>query len=205
MRKVISRYMEVLVLSLFLLIGFGGLALAAGEATGPDKSLLDLAKPILDAVVHGQWWIAAMSALILAVSALKKYAPTEGKFGWVGRDLATTPGVMAYTFVLSFAGAAVTALVALGPSGVMSLAIAKTALLVAVAAIGTWRAVHEIATWFIGTAFYKNSVPAWAKSLIELALSLIGSNAVDKAEAAGQAAVEAKPATGATPDDFKTF
>lgn len=206
MRHVISRYLDSVVLALFLVAGFAGTALAAGAALPDDASLLEYARPVFDAIVHGQWWIAAASALILVVAAARKYAPTEGRFGWTGRVLASTPGVMASTFLLSFAGAVVTALMALGPSGVMSWAIAKTALLVGVTAIGTWKALHSLATWAVSTEFYKSKVPAWVQSLVATVLALIGSNAIAKAEAAGQRAVDAKPATGAASEDsFTTF
>lgn len=205
MRTFVSKYLDMFIIALLLVVGFTGTALAAGAAITEDQSLLELAKPIFDAVVHGQWWIAAASALILVVAAARKYAPTEGRFGWAGRMLQSTPGVMVSTFVLSFAGAVTTSLLALGPTGMMSFAIAKTALLVGVAAIGAWRAIHAVATWMVATEFYKSKVPAWVQSIVTMVLALVGSNAIAKAEAAGQKAVDAKPATGATDGNFTTF
>lgn len=204
MRTLVSKYLDSIVLAFLCVVAFAGTALAAGAIAPDDASLLDLARPVFDAIVHGQWWVAAASALILVVAAARKYAPTEGRFAWMGRALASTPGVMATTFVLSFAGATATALLALGASGAMSWPLAKTALLVAVTAIGAWRALHSLATWAVATEFYKSKVPAWAQSLVAALLALIGSNAIAKANAAGQKAVDAKPATGAASDDSFT-
>lgn len=198
------KFLEPLIVMFLVLTGFVTMAYAAGPSTEPEP-ILDLAKPVLDAIMHGQWWLAASAGLILVVSALRKYAPVEGRFGWLGRAVASTPGVMGTTFALAFGGAVFNALLALGPAGVMSLAIAKTALWIGVAAIGAWKAVHTLATWAVSTNFYKTKVPASVQAIVAFVLGLLGSNAIAKAEAAGQKAVDAKPATGSTDGKFEQF
>lgn len=197
------KFIEPIIIAMLLLAGFAGMAFAAGAPTSPDdQSLIELMRPVLDAVMHGQWWIAAAAGLVLSVAAMRRYSDKLGRFG---KAVKTEPGIIATTFVLSFAGAALTALTAAGPGAVVSSALAMMSAKIAFAAVGGWMIIHKVATWAVATEFYKTKVPAWIQSIIGGALALIGSNAVKKAEDAGNAAVAANPATGATNGDFTKF
>ncbi len=117
-------------LPLVFLVSLASGAYASGQVTPDGGSLWDLAKPVYDAVMHGQYWLAAAGALILAAAAARKYlAP---RYAWARGPAGSATIVL----VGSFGGAALTALVAMGPGAVMSWALAWTALKVALAAAG---------------------------------------------------------------------
>lgn len=125
-----SKIFAALAAVFALLVCFAGSAFATGQATPEDGSLLDLARPVYDAVMHGQWWLAAAGALVLVAAAARKYlAP---RYPWASGPA----GSALIVLVGSLGGAAVTALVAMGPGAVMSWALAWTALKVAIAAAG---------------------------------------------------------------------
>ncbi len=178
-----------------VVLAFVGTAFAAGAVKPEDGSLLDLAKPILEAIKNGNGWLAAALAVVFVLAAAKRYTPATWK---LGRFFHSDVGGMLSAFVFSFAGAIATttaSFVAGGPG--MTTAIMLAALKVGTFAIGGFVAIHKLATWFVGTAWFQNHAPGWLKSGVGLLLALIGSNAVEKAEAAGAAAVEANPAPGA--------
>jgi hypothetical protein len=176
-------------------------AAAAGTAVPEDGALLDLARPVFDAIMHGQWWLAASLALILVVAAIKKYAP--GKFGaWAHSDLGGSILVLG----ASFGGAAATGLLAAG-TGAMSLALAWTALKVALAASGGYSLLKKLVMPYVRKLGDK--APAWMKPIFSMLLWAFDSNAqvVAAAEQAGNDAVAANPPTGAdgvagTPTDL---
>ncbi len=57
--------------------------------------------------------------------------------------------------------------------------------------------VHKLAGWLAGW----DKLPSWATSILKMVAMLVGSDAVAKAQAAGDAAVAADPATGMAGDD----
>lgn len=174
---------------LCLLAAFTGTAFAAGSS--PDgQSLLDFAKPIFDAVVHGQWWAAAAAAVVLGCALARKHMPAHWTTGVKGDIIGT-----ASAFIVAFFGAIGTWFVA--PGAVMSAAVALTALKVGVAAIGGYNILHKLATWAIASG----KLPAWALPILTLVTKLIGSNAVEKAQADGDKAVAADPPKGMTGGD----
>lgn len=186
------RFIVALVLAFLAL--FTGTALAAQAAAPDQQSLLDLAKPVFDAVMHGQWWAAASLALVLAMALTRKYMPSSWKTGTKG-DIV---GVVT-TFGMAFFGAIATTLAGPGAAA-MSFAVALTALKIGVAAIGGYSILHKLAAWLVASG----ELPAWAVPVVKLVTAMIGSNAaatLKKAEDAGDAAVKAEPPKGMAGDD----
>jgi hypothetical protein len=178
--------------ALLILIFFGaftGTALAADAVSATDPSLGEAAKAIFDAVMHGNWWAVAAYGVILAMIGARKFMPEGWKAGTKGDVIGT-----AAAFVLAFAGSIATVMIA--PGAAMTTAVLLTALKIGVAAIGGYTIIHKVLGWIAEAGF----MPAWATSALKLIAAMIGSNAIKKAEAAGEAAVRAKPPTGMTGD-----
>lgn len=175
-----------------LLAAFTGTAFAA-QAADPSGggSILDLAKPVFDAVVHGQWWAAAAAGVILMCALARKYMPASWTSGIKGDIIGT-----AMAFVMAFAGAIFTTLAGPGAAA-MSMAVALTALKVGIAAIGGYNVIHKLASWAVASG----KLPAWALPMVKLITKMIGSNAVKKAEAAGDKAVAKDPPEGMAGDE----
>lgn len=186
-----DRFLTLVVVALVGLFSFAGstAAFAAGGAAAPDDgSLVELAKPVLDAVMSGQGWMGAAMALVMAVALARRYAP--GKLGELVRSDA---GGVVTSFLMSFGGAAATALAATG--GAPSAAILKTAAGVAMAASGGYVALKKLAVPFLRKL--QGKVPAWASPILGMLIWICERpDAIGKAKAAGDAAVKAKPAPG---------
>lgn len=181
--------MRFTVLLVFLLLAsFTGTALAA-EAVS-DPALSDVTKAIFDAVMHSNWWAAAAYGVILACIGARKLMPEAWKTGTKGDIVG-----VATAFLVSFAGAVGTVVVA--PGAVMSAAVATKAFWIGVSAIGGYTVVHKIAGWLVGWG----KLPPWAVAALKLLTLMVGSSAVKKAEAAGDAAVAADPPKGMAGDD----
>lgn len=171
-------------LAILIFLGaFAGTAFAADVASDPNTS--EVLRQIFDAVVHGQWWIAASAAVIGLCGLARKYMPESWKTGAKGDVVG-----IATTFGIAAAGAVATTLAA--PGVTMSFAVIATAAKVGALAIGGWNILHKIIGWLTGWS----KLPAWAKSILGLVASLIGSSAVKKAEEAGDKAVAANPPPG---------
>jgi hypothetical protein len=182
--------MKSIALTRIVFLGaFTGTALAADAITPPDASLLDLARPIFDAVMHGQWWAAAALAVVMIGALGRKYMPDTWKTGAKGDIIGT-----GMAFVTAFAGAIATW--ALAPGAVMSMAVVLTALKIGTAAVGGYTVIHKVASWLVASG----KLPPWALAMLKMVTMFGGSNAVTKAEAAGAAAVVAAPPTGMAGD-----
>lgn len=174
---------------------FAGTAFAANAVSPDDGTLLDLARPIFDAIMNGQAWLAAALAVVFATAATRKYLPDA----YGGRFIRGDVGGVLTAFSISFGGALATALAA-GSS--MSGQLALTGLKVALAAAGGYSVLHKLASAMIATKWYQSKAPAWLKTIVAFALGMLGSSAaarakaIDKSKAAGSAAVAAKPAQG---------
>lgn len=174
---------------LFMLAGFTSTALAADVAATYDPSLSETAKAIFDAVMGSQWWVAASYGVILAVVAARKFMPASWKEGVKGDVVGT-----ALVFVLALAGSVATVMAA--PGAAMTTGVALTAMKIGAAAIGGYTVVHKVVGWLAAWG----KLPAPAMAVLRLLAMMVGSGAVRKAEAAGTAAVVAKPPTGMTGD-----
>jgi hypothetical protein len=183
MRKLLTS-LGIIALGFF---AFTATAAAAGEISPEDGSLLDLARPVYDAVVHGQYWLGASLALVLAVAAFRKYAP--GKAGaWARTDVGGSLLVLA----ASFGGAAATGLLAAGTNA-MTGELAWTALKVALAAAGG----YSLAKKLLAPVLRKiaDKAPPWMKPLFAMLLWSF-ETPIAKAETAGDVAVAENPPTG---------
>lgn len=177
-------------LAILAFLSFTTAVFAGGAVTPEDSSLLDLAKPVYDAVMGGQYWLAASFALVLVVAAFKRYAP--GRAGeWARTDL----GGSLLVLLASFGGALATGLLAVGTNA-MTLALAFTALKVAFGAAGGYALIKKILVPILRRVAEK--VPAWMKPIFTVALWAFESHTpVAVAEKAGDEAVKNNPAEGA--------
>lgn len=183
------RYIASLIL--LFLIAFTGTALAADPNVSVDPSVSEAFKAIMDAITKGQWWAVAAYGVILAVIGARKIMPASWKEGAKGDIIG-----VATTFVMAFAGAIGTWALAAGAGAAFTSAVALTALKIGAAAIGGYTVIHKLAGWLVASGV----LPAWAAPIVKLLAGLVGSNAVKKAEAAGDKAVAAKPTTGTAGD-----
>lgn len=186
-----QRLISMIAVVLAFLAAFTGTAIAAEPLA--DGSLVDLAKPVLDAVMGGNWWLGAALALVFATTGLRRYG--GARWPW----LKTDEGGTLTTLMLSLGGALATALAA---GTAPSLGLLVTALGVAVGASGGYTAIRRLLAPALRRLAGK--LPGPLGKGVNLGLDLLlwafeshGRKAVAKAEAAGQAAVEAKPAQGA--------
>lgn len=188
----------VLVFALVALISFTATAFAAGtvDPAGDGSALAEMARPIYDAVMHGQYWLAASLALVFVVALLGKYADKIP--AWLGgktiaKLAGSDPGRAVLVLLGSFGGAVATGLTAAGSSA-MTWALAWTALKVAVGAAGVYSLAKKLLAPLVAKA------PPWVQAVFRLvtwAFERSLKDPVKEAEAAGQAAVEAEPPTGA--------
>lgn len=200
MRKILSSLPLVVLAVVVGLISFTATAFAAGTAdpTGDGTTLLEMARPVFDAVMHGQWWLAASLALVFVVAVVGKYGDkAPGPVGkWLARFDGSDAGRATLVLLGSFGGAVATGLAAVG-TGAMTWALAWTALKVAVGASGIYSLGRKLLAPLVGKA------PAWLQPLLWVVLWAFdrkagapAADAVAEAEAAGDAAVTAHPAPG---------
>lgn len=186
-----DRIFTIALAAIALLLSFSASAFAAGAVMPDDGSLLDLARPILAAVMSGQGFYAAALALVLCVAAARRYLPkwAPAKFGWLLSDAGTT----AATFLMALGGAMATALSA---GAVPTIAMAQIALGVAVAAAGGYQALKHLLAPLLRSL--RDRAPAWSHPAFDLVLWVFAKpDPIATAETAGDAAVAAKPAAGA--------
>lgn len=169
---------------------FTGTAVAADAVAEPSAS--EALQQIFNAVMHGQWWVAASASVIGACALARRYMPESWKAGTKGDIIGVS-----LAFVMAFAGAISTWAVA--PGAVMSFAVIATASKVGAVAIGGFTIIHKVVGWLVAWG----KMPMWATSILSIIATLIGSNAVKKAEAAGDAAVAANPAPGMNNAEMK--
>lgn len=179
--------MRALVFIFSLLIAFSATAFAAGAIVPEDGSILDLLKPVYEAFATGDYLYAGAVTVVVAVALAKRYAAPHVSF------LQSKPGQALMVLIGSFAGAVAAAVA--GPAG-FSWAIAKTASMIAIGAAGGYTLVKELVIDPLLRPLAAKA-PAWMQPLFALVFWIFDRpSPVAKAEAAGQAAVVAKPAEG---------
>lgn len=180
------------------LVSFSAAAHAAGAVAPPSGSLLDLAKPVFSAIMAGHYIACAALALILAMAALRRYAPRAPKIGTsLTKFLNSDAGNAISTLVVSFAGAVATGTAAGVHWGGLSTHLLWTSLLVGVTAVGG----YEVLLHLLAGPVLSKIEKRWPilKPILSLLLGVFNkSNAaqIAKSEATGQAAVAANPAPG---------
>jgi hypothetical protein len=167
------------------------LAFASVAAVSPDQSaILDLLRPVVQAVQHGELALAGALGIIFAVAMTRRYLPDGYGGKWVRGDM----GGMLTAFLYSAAGSVATTLA--DSSAHFTSSVALAALKFGMGAVGGFVALHKLATALTATRWWNEKAPAWLRTGLAFMLALIGSSAAEKAEAAGKTAVEAKPSTG---------
>lgn len=184
-----KRVIKIVSFAILALLGvFTATALAATAVSPDDQSWLELLKPVYEAFMRGEKLYAGMLALVAAVALAKRYMP--GKAGaWMNGKYGQPLTVL----VMSFGGAMATAISA----GTMpGWPMVKTAALIAAAAAGGY---SMIKTLLIEPFLrpWAAKAPTWIKWAFDMVLWIFDKPApIAKAEAAGQAAVDANPAGG---------
>lgn len=169
----------VAILCLFMFVPF---------AFAQEEVLFDLAKPVYEAALGGQWALAAASALILGVAVVRKFGD---EWSWVNKDW----GASLLVLLGSFGGAAATALAG---GATISFALVWEALQVAVAASGGYSLIKKLLVEPLLRP-WANKAPKWLKPFLNMILWLFdGSSEAAKAraKAAGDKAVAEKPSSG---------
>jgi hypothetical protein len=165
------------------------IAFAASSSAPDDAALLDLLRPIVEAVGKGEFALAGAFGVIFAVAATKRYLPD--RFG--GKFARSDLGGMLSAFLYAGAGSVATTIVAGAPfSGSVALAAVKFGM----GAIGGFVALHKLATALVATKWWNEKAPGWLRATVSTILAIIGSNAASKAKTAGEKAVADKPAAG---------
>jgi hypothetical protein len=183
-------------LALLAYFAFVGVAVAQGAVAPEDGNVFDLAKPFYEAIMGGQYWLAAMFGLILATTAAKRYLP-----GKAGTFVNGQYGQPATVLVIAFAGSAAAALVAIGPGAVLTGALAWAALKMAVSAAGGYALLKQFVVPLL--VKLEPKAPAWLKWAFPLMLwAFSKSPAKAVAEKAGDDAVAAKPPAGTPTNDI---
>lgn len=178
-----------------LLIGFTATAHAADAVTPPDGSLLDVARPVYDAIMAGHYIASVALALVLGVALLKRYTGNTSKLGkFVHGDI----GGALTTFAVSFFGAIATATLATGSGWAgLSLSVLKVSSGVAVAAIGGYTIIKKLVIPLLKPIAAK--APAWMQPVFSILFWAFDKpDATTTATDAGNAAVAASPAQGTT-------
>lgn len=181
---------------LLLLAAFTGSAFAAQalDPTAADPALLDTLRALANAAVHKQPLLAGALSIVLLCGLARRYMPAKYKEGLKGDIIGT-----AIVFMMSFAGAVAAALA--DSSSVFSTVVALTALKVGWVAIGGYTVIHVIAKAIQNTTWFQTKAPEWLKLVLRFSTSIFGSDAIKKAEVAGEAAVAADPPKGMAGDD----
>jgi hypothetical protein len=166
---------------------FGGFALTATPALA--DTLGEIAQGALQSFSDGNYGLAAVMLVVLATAAARKFLPKRYPF-WRG-DLGGSLLVLGAAFAATMAAAL--------PTEGWSLGLLWTSAKVAAAASGGYTLVKRIGGALIGYASARGWIPGWANVALMFVLKMFqprGEAAVKKAEAAGNAAVMAKPSAG---------
>lgn len=171
---------------------------AVDQATNDTTSWLDLARPVYDAFAGHHPALGICLALVLFVALIKRYAGNTSTFG------AFIHGDAGGSLLVLVGSAATAAASTLGnPGASISLDLLKQALIVGVGAAGGYAMIKSLLIEPILKPLAARA-PAWAQPLFSVVFWVFDhppgkDPAVVQATAitAGQAAVEAKPATGA--------
>lgn len=175
-----------LIAPLLFLLAFTATSFAAAGAS-EDGSLLDYAKPVLDAVMSGNYAYAAALALVLVAAVARKYGAKHWSF------LATDAGGALIVLLASFGGALATTTAA---GAWPSLAMVWVAAKVAAMAAGGWSLVKKILIDPLRP--WASRQPAWIQAVFAVITWVFDKpDPIADAIAKGEAALAANPSTGA--------
>lgn len=197
MRARFSLVLCFVLAAFFTATAFAG---AAAAASPDDPAMSEMLKAVLDALRGHQYPFAASLALVFAVALTRRYGAKK----WPA--LAGDMGGAVLTLLGAFGGAMAAAL---GSGSALSGSLAWTATGIAVSAAGGYTLIKKlIVDPMLASAWYRTKAPEWLKAVLGVALWVFTKPDVGaQATAAGDAAVKAKPSTGADgtvgkPDEF---
>lgn len=175
---------------LITLVCFTATAFAAGAvaAAGGEASVLDLARPVIDAITSGEYVYASALALVLVVAALRKYG--SKRWPWLNGEV----GAPLLVLLGSFFGAIGAVL---GRSESLTLETFKVAAMVAITAAGGYALINKLIIKPLMKPLLAKA-PAWLKPLLKIVVwAFDRPTRVAAAEKAGTDAVKANPSKGA--------
>lgn len=171
---------------LFMLLSFVGTSVAFAQS----DAIIELAEPVLQAIMGGQYAAAAALALVLAVALLRRY----GVKRWPALGSAAAGSIL--VLVGGFGAALATSLLA---GSALSGTLAYSALKVSLLAAGGFSLLKPL------IAALQRKAPSWLSPAFRLVSWVFDKpSKIAAAEAAGLAAVEANPGKGANLE-FRDF
>lgn len=177
-----KKLLSYLVLPLIFVGGVAGMALAQTVSEDP---ILDLAKPVLEAALAGEYWLGASLLLVFLATAFYRYAP----WSWAKSSAGKALSVLA----ISFGGAVATTL---ATGAAMSPMVAWAGLKVAIGAAGGYSLLKALL--FPALAKLEQVAPGWLGPVISAALWVFRSGDPEaEAREAGDQAVADNPPEGA--------
>lgn len=192
--------MRMLLAPLSVVLGFLGVTLVgftasahAAEAVVDDGNLVELARPVFDEIMKGNYVAASALTLVLLVALVKRYAP--GKFGqFVHSDV----GGALTTLLMSFGGALATATMG---GAAWSWGMFWAAGGIALTAAGGYSLIKKLIVEPLLRPLM-SKLPAWARPILAMVMWVFdkpttSAQAIKAAEVAGDVAVITNPATGA--------
>lgn len=162
--------------------------------TSTDPSILDLFRPVYEAFTSHQYALMTSALIVLVVAALRRYF--GDKIPWLHTDA----GGSALVFIGSAATASTAALAV--PGAHFTLDLFRNAIMIGLTAAGGYAAIKNlIVEPILKPLAAKWPSLSWLFDVVTWIFDHEGSSGTDaanKADAAGAAAVASKPAQGAT-------
>ncbi len=202
MRRLIQRlkFMRFAVFALPVtaaagLLSFATVAYAAAEVAPGDGSIVDLARPVYDALMAHQYGLMVTALIVLLVALARRWAP-----GRLGVFLHSDAGG-ALAALVAGAATAVGAALAV-PGAHLTFGVVKGGVIAGIAAAGGYAVLKHL---FVEPVLQKlvPLAPSWLQPLLQVVLSIFDhstapppAEVVAAATAAGAAAVATSPARG---------
>lgn len=197
MLNFLRRTPLALVLAAVSLLGFSTTALAAQAATGEEASLLELARPVYEAFAAGQIDLGLMLAVVLVTALLTRYAPWD----WIRGDAGGAALVLVGSSATAIAAGLAT------PEASITASLVWSGLKFGVVAAGGYAVIKKLVIEPILRPLAAKA-PAWLQPVFALVFwifdrakpgdAAVAAKARADADAAGKAAVEATPPSGAS-------
>jgi hypothetical protein len=162
---------------------FMGTSYASNVMQGTVENPLDYVRPLYDAIVSGNYWLAAALALIVVVALARRYIAPHVPF------LQTKLGIALMVLFGSFGGALATAITAGATPG---FALVYPALAIAATAAGGYTLLKELLAPVLEKLKAKS--PKWLHPVFDLVLWVFTTK--ERVKEAGDAAVKKNPPSG---------
>ncbi len=184
------RTLLAFIASLTVLLWATAAAAQGVDPTVADTSLLDLLRPVYEAFSSGRYALTGALIVVVLTALVKRYL--GNRISWLHSDA----GGSAMALVASAASALAAGLVA--PGATITLSLLERALGVGVTAAGGYAILKNLVIDPILRPLAAKA-PGWLQPVFQVVLWVFDHPATDPvpvAEAAGKAAVTAKPGTG---------